>query len=195
MFALWQDERRWVRFLANVMAAGWLIIAVMPGTIIGLALEASYNRGSLAQSVYTQPLILIIAHVACFGFVAALLARWAALREPQHVQDMRRLDGAQTLAGIVQSTWPQLLGTAVATLAIVFVLAMGETPVTATVNPPMRAGHGPLALTLLNDMHYQRPQTVMIAALGMAMGSILVSLLVAISWRMLRTISVEGARP
>lgn len=202
--AAWQDHRRGVRMTAGVMAISWLIAAVMPGMITGIALKAAYdratfldplyirlvhppeNRGMLQDLVSVQPTILVLGHMASFGFVAALMARWAAMREARQLGDLRRLDGAQTLRGMIESSWPRLLAAAVAALAIIFVLALGEIPVTAMLNPPTRAGHGPLALTLLNDMHYQRPQTVMIAALGLIAAALLASLLVAGAWLVLR---------
>jgi len=202
--AAWQDQRRWVRMIANVMAISWLIAALMPGMIIGIAIKTAYdrsffldalyiqlvhppdNRGMLQDLVNSQPTILVLGHLASFGFIAALLARWAAAREPRQLVDLRRFDGAQTLRGMIESSWPRLLAAGVAALAVTFVLALGEIPVTAMVNPPTRAGHGPLALTLLNDMHYQRPQTVMIAALGMILAAMLASLLVAGAWLTLR---------
>jgi hypothetical protein len=63
------------------------------------------------------------------------------------------------------------------------------------IQPPLGAATGPLALSLLSDMHYQRPQTVMIAALGMATLAIFVSLAVAFTWRFVRIISPEWGNP
>lgn len=179
LFAMWQDHRKMVRWLANALAISWFIVAVMPGTIIGVALIAAYNQLTLSDLVLNTPVILVLAHLASFGFVAALMARWMAAREPRQIADLRQLDGAQTLGSMLETSSPRVLAAATATFAVIFVLAVGEIPVTALVSPPHSPGAGPLALTLLNDMHYQRPQTVMIASLGMIALAVLAAFLVA----------------
>jgi DNA-binding beta-propeller fold protein YncE/ABC-type Fe3+ transport system permease subunit len=180
--AMWMAEGKWLRRGASVVAITWIILALIPGTLTGVALQAAYNRTPLDQSIAMTPLILHIAHLACFGFVAVFMARWTALGEPSALRDLRRLDGANSMRGLIESNRPRLLATAWATFAIIFVLALGEIPVTAVVNPPHRAGAGPLALTLLNDMHYQRPQTVMMASFLMIVAAIAAALIVAIFW-------------
>jgi ABC-type Fe3+ transport system permease subunit len=194
MAAAWRDHRRIPRKAMTIMSLAWWAWALTPGTIIALGLEAAYNRtwGTLDDRVYRTSVILNIGHVASFGALAALFGRWAAFSEPQSITDMRQLDGAQTLPGQIRSSWPRLLAAAVGSFAMIFVLALGEIPVTAKVNPPQPVGRGPLALTLLNDMHYQRPQTVMIAAVGMIIIAAIVALLVALVRLLPRTISRSG---
>ena len=66
-------------------------------------------------------------------------------------------------------------------LAIVFVLALSEITVTGQVSPP--SSRQPIALAILNAMHYQRPYTVMIASLAL-IGFALCAAVVAIAaWR------------
>ncbi|MCI0363970.1 MAG: hypothetical protein L0Y44_00635 [Phycisphaerales bacterium] len=180
--AAWQDHRRWINRLANVAGLSWLIMALLPATMIGVALEAAYNREGLAGAIYANQLIVVLGHLASFGFVAVLLGRWIAASEPHQLLDLRQLDGAQTLTGTLNSTWPRLLGGGGAVLVIMLVLSVGEIPVTAKVNPPVRVGYGPLALALLNDMHYQRPQTVMVAAIGMMVAALGAAAAVAVAW-------------
>jgi len=201
----WGDHRRWVRAAAHVQAVGWLLAAVVPGTIVGVALEAAYNvplviwksaEGdgpllaatanagvTLADLIYRHETILVLGHLARFGFVAALLGRWIAVCEPRALMDLRRQDGAETLIGLIRAAWPRLLAAAVASLAIVLVLSISEIPVTARVHPP---GSDPLAVSLLNAMHYQRPQTVMIASLALLMVAVLAALITALVWAPLR---------
>jgi DNA-binding beta-propeller fold protein YncE/ABC-type Fe3+ transport system permease subunit len=158
----WCDHRPWVRRLAHVQAAGWLVTALLPGTVVGVGIEAAYNLPGLADAVYRRPAVLVLAHLARFGVVAALLGRAAAAATPRALDDLRRLDGAETLRGFLGATRPQALGAAVASFAVVLALGLGEVPVTARVHPP---GSNPLVMIVLNDMHYQRPQTVIIAVL------------------------------
>jgi DNA-binding beta-propeller fold protein YncE/ABC-type Fe3+ transport system permease subunit len=192
----WMTERRWLRAIANTSAITWITTALLPGTVIGVAIQAAYDRmifreadiphkhtpGILQQFVMLQPTVYIIAHLACFGFVAVLMARWTAMHEPSQLRELRRLDGANSMLGLIETNRPRLLAAGWATFAIIFVLALGEIPVTAVVNPPHRPGAGPLALTLLNDMHYQRPQTVMMASFLLMAASIGAAMIVAFFW-------------
>ncbi|MDY7108229.1 MAG: SMP-30/gluconolactonase/LRE family protein [Planctomycetota bacterium] len=190
--AAWSDHRRWVRAAAHVQAAGWVLLAVVPGTIVGVCLEAAYNvplvvwppaDAALAGVIYRSEAIIVLGHLARFGFVAALLGRWIAVREPRALRDLRRQDGAETLTGLIGAVWPRLLAAAVASLAIVFVLSMSEIPVTARVHP---AGSDPLAMALLNAMHYQRPLTVIIASLALLGVALVAAVLTALVWAPLR---------
>jgi DNA-binding beta-propeller fold protein YncE len=81
----------------------------------------------------------------------------------------------------------------VTSAAIIFVLSIGEIPVTARLNPPTEAGGAPLAITLLNDMHYQRPQTVMVAAVVIIAAAFIVALLVAMISRAGRRVLAKGS--
>jgi DNA-binding beta-propeller fold protein YncE/ABC-type Fe3+ transport system permease subunit len=202
----WGDHRRWVRAAAHIQALGWVLLAVVPGTLVGVALEAAYNvplilwrsAGSaapllglspapadvtLADVVYRSEAIIVLGHLARFGFVAALLGRWIAVREPRALRDLRRQDGAETLTGLIGALWPRLVAAAVASLAIVFVLSMSEIPVTARVHPP---GSDPLAMALLNAMHYQRPMTVIVASLALLAVALIAAVLTALVWAPLR---------
>ncbi len=162
--AAWQDHRPGVRGLATAQAIGWLLAGLVPGTIVGIALEAAYNRPGLDGLVYTNPAILVLGYVARFGFIAALLARWLTLREPTVLADMRRLDGADDLFGYLKATWPRLLAAAGAAFAVVAVLSMSELSVSARLQP---RGFNTIAGAVLNAVHYQRPDTVMLAVVAL----------------------------
>lgn len=178
--ATWLDERTWVRRAAHAQAALWLAGAFVPATVAGIALEAAYNTALFADLVYRREAIVIVAHLMRFGFVAALLGWWAAAREPSAIADLRRTDGATGLGGVLVAAGPRLLAAGVAAAAIILVLALGEAAVTARVHPP---GSRPLAMALLNDMHYQRPQTVIVAVLLLAVLALGAAAIVTAVWR------------
>ncbi len=181
--AAWQDHRRWVRVVADAQAIGWLLAAVVPATTVGVALEAAYNRPGLDAMVYGKPTILVLGYLARFGFVAALLARWASLSEPRALGDLRRLDGADTLVGYVVAAWPRLVAAAGAAAAVVGVLSMSELVVAARLAPP----RFPLiAGAILNAVHYQRPDTVLLAVLGLIGSALAVTLVVVVVFQPLR---------
>lgn len=180
---MWQDRRRWVRCLAHAQAIGWIIVAALPGTLVGVALRSAYNRPILDDLVYNQPAVLILGHLASFAFLGALLGRWTAMREPSSLRDLRSIDGADTLVALAKATWPRLVAAGAATFAIVFALSLSEIPITAAVRP---AGFDSITTSILNDMHFQRPQTVMIATGIFLCIAIVAAVSVAVVWRMLR---------
>ena len=180
---IWHSDRRIWRLVAHVVSITWLLASLMPGTILGLALHAVYNRGALTEVVYESPIILILAQLLSAGFVAVLIARWTAASEARSLRDLRLLDGAVTPLALWNAARPTLLGGAAATFAIVCVMSVGEIAITAQVLPPMSIETTPISLTLLNDMHYQRPQTVLVAAILMSGLAIVAAMMTAVVWR------------
>jgi DNA-binding beta-propeller fold protein YncE len=180
---MWLSERRIVRDTASVVALTWLVWSVLPGTILGMGLHAAWNRGDVANVIFRSPVILILAHLSAWGFIAPLLARWSVRSEPAAMRDVRRVDGARGLRGIWLSARPALFSASLASGAVVLVLAAGEIAVTAQVMPPMRIDRTPLAMSLLNDMHYQRPQTVLVASLLLLTMAIAAAVIVSLVWR------------
>jgi DNA-binding beta-propeller fold protein YncE len=186
---MWQDRRRWIRVAAHVQAVGWLLAALIPATLVAAAHESAYNRGPLADFVYRSPRMLVLGHLSVFGFVAALLGRWAAQREPAIVHDLRLLDGADTLRGQLIAAGPTLLSAAVATAAITAVLSLSEIALSGQLAP---AGFELLAPIVLNALHYQRPETVAlatVATIGLALVAVLAA---ALAWTTLRRFSTTG---
>ena len=188
--AAWQDHRPLVRTLAHLQALGWIFVALVPGTIVAVALEAAYNislpitpNQTLADVIYSNPVILIAGYLARFGFVGALLGRWIAVREPRDLTAMRRLDGAQTMGGLFASSWPRLLAAGLGVMAIVTALSLSEIPVTARLQPP---GAGSLAAAVLNALHYQRPDTVMFASLVLIGAALIAAVIAVLAWAFVR---------
>ncbi|MHC4991433.1 MAG: SMP-30/gluconolactonase/LRE family protein [Planctomycetota bacterium] len=203
---LWQDHRPAVRGLAHLLAVGWIVGSLVPATVTAAALEAAYNipvvllqntqntaqNGSealaggaalsditVADLLYRGPAVLVLGHLARFGIVAVLLGRWLARQEALRQGDMRRLDGAESFRGWMESAWPRLRAAVAATVSIVLVLSVGEVALTAQLQPP---GFDVIATTILNDMHYQRPQTVMVAALLFVLLAVLAAVVTVLAW-------------
>jgi hypothetical protein len=192
---MWHSDRASLRLLAHIMSTTWLLMALLPATISGLALQAAYHRGALAEMIYSNPVILIIAHLASAGFVAALLARWSAGSEPRVLHDLRRLDGAFSPLALWRTARPALLACTLATFAIVWVLAVGEIAITAQVQPPMPIESAPLGPILLDAMHYQRPMTILVGAVLMLSLALLAAIAAAVVWSVTvkRQLTAAGA--
>lgn len=177
----WMSSSRTARMLADLQLLGWIIFAALPGTVVAIAIEAAYNRSLLGLDdiVYDGTAIVIIGALARFGFIAALIARWVAGREPQVRADLRHLDAGQSLRGLVETHLPLLWRGGVATVIITGVLTLSEIPVSARLHPP---GYDSIARILLDGMHYQRHESVsvvamLLIAIGLTGAGILVLLL------------------
>ncbi|MHC4082264.1 MAG: SMP-30/gluconolactonase/LRE family protein, partial [Planctomycetota bacterium] len=181
--ATWQDHRPWVRRAGDVQAVGWLLAAVVPGIVVGVACEAAWNHRGLDGVVYNTPVVLGLGYLARFAFVGALLGRWMTLNEPRALSDVRRLDGAVSLAGMLRATWPAALAVGGATYAIVGVLSMSELAVTARLQP---RGFATIAQGVLHAVHYQRPDTVLLATLGLIGVGLAAAFLAVGAWWPLR---------
>lgn len=186
---MWQDRRRWIRVAAHAQAVGWLLMALMPATLVAVAHESAYNRGPLADLVYRSPLMLVLGHLSLFGLIAALLGRWAAQREPAAVRDLRLLDGADTLRGQLVAAGPTLMSAAVATAAITAALSLSEISLSGQLAPP---GFELLAPIVLNALHYQRPETVALATVATIGVALIAAFVAAVAWSTVRRLSAAG---
>lgn len=176
---LWQSERAWARRLGDLQAMGWLFAMFTPAAVIALGHTAAYNRAVLGPAIYEQPAILVLANLTSFGAAAALFARWAVATEPRRLADVRRLDHVNSLRARWKASRPRFLAAAIASGALLAVLSLGEVQLTSRLQPP---GFQPLAQTILNAMHYQRPDTVMTAAVAMMAAATIAAMLVALAW-------------
>ena len=183
---MWQDRRAWVRGLAHLQAIVWLILAAVPGSLIGVALIATYNRpimiagAGVDEVIYRSPAILVLGHIARYAFLGALFGRWMAIREPRSIVELRAMDGARGLPAWWRSARPRIMAMCAATFAIVLVMSLSEIPVTAMVRPP---GFDAITTSILNDMHFQRPQTVMFATGIFFMLALIAAGVTALLWR------------
>ncbi|MHC5029045.1 MAG: SMP-30/gluconolactonase/LRE family protein, partial [Planctomycetota bacterium] len=118
---------------------------------------------------------------------------WLADREPVTLAALRRLDGASTLRGVVAAGGPRLAAAGLATAAIGLILAIGEVPVTARLQP---AGFEAITASILNAMHYQRPDIVLVALLAFLALTVVTAVVAASSLiplrRVLRSITICG---
>jgi ABC-type Fe3+ transport system permease subunit len=126
----------------------WLATLVLPGIVAGLGALKIAERGGVLPWLMSGGVLLILALMARFAFVA-----WLPLREPV---ERAQLDAAE-LAGIPAfRRWrrivlPALLPRAAAAGALVFVLVLGEIGPVVLLSPP---GRMTAAQHLFTLMHY-----------------------------------------
>ena len=160
---------RSLRLAGGAAALCLLLAGLVPGTVTALAVEAAYNRpepGFLASAIlapiYDSPLAVVLVLAMRAAPVAALVALLLAVREPRTNARLRALDGGSWVA-----RWRGLraeLGMAAgATTAIALAWNLGELTASGRVVPP---GLPWLATDVLNAIHYQRPETVVLAVIA-----------------------------
>ena len=142
-----------LRRAACVCEVGWILMALLPATLVAGLLEGAWNR-PLLDAVYLSPAVLVLAHLGRVGIVAALAARWVA-----GGSELAALDGPRGPGATILALWPRLSIGIVVVMGTAAAISMGEVALTAQVAPPSRSQ--PIAVALLNAMHYQRPQIVM----------------------------------
>jgi len=182
MTALWSNDRWVVRRTADVMALTWGVMFLVPAPLVGAGIEGAFNHtwiGDAPAVLYRSSMILPIAHVARFGVIAVLLARWCVEVERPTLRAVRRLDAGCSLGGLCRAHAPAVRAAVIAVSVVTLVLSISEIPVTVQVMPP---GGAVITPSLLNDMHYQRPQTVMIATCMFLLLACLVAGALVVTW-------------
>jgi iron(III) transport system permease protein len=114
----------------------FIALFAVPGTVVGVGLISLWNRPGMAGAVYTSPLIIVIAYLARFTPVAALLLAAGVRQIPVSFEEAAAVAGAgwgRTLARIVL---PNLKTSLAATWVVAFIFAFGEIGATILVAPP-----------------------------------------------------------
>jgi DNA-binding beta-propeller fold protein YncE/ABC-type Fe3+ transport system permease subunit len=164
------DGRRFVRIAAGALCALALAPALLPAAAVAASFEAAYNVPfpsnlisnlpfRFDEEIYRTGTIIVLGHLARFGFVAVLLGWWLVRSEDPVMRDVRNLEGSGTIAGLWRACGRRWGGAGVATFAIVFALSVGEVGLTALIQPP---GFDAVSAILLNNMHYQRDDLVLV---------------------------------
>lgn len=170
----WNQPSRWVRRGTSAVAVSWVWMGLLPPPTIGSLLVLAWNQPEWAwlhATVYQGPAMLVLGHLARFGLVAVVLARWLALSEPPALREMRVLDRATSVAGWLRARGLRAtLGPVIAAAAFGTALGLSEVATTMVVTP---AGWQSPAERLLNRMHYARESAVAVSSL-MLMGAGLV---------------------
>ena len=151
-----------------------LAIGILPATLTALSAEASYNRPGLAV-VYDSPLIVVVVLAARAAPIAVLAAVVLAAREARSTVRLRALDAA-TLRGAWLGARGEVFLAAAVTGATAFVWSVAELIASGRVAPP---GLRWMATDVLNAIHYQRPDTVILfagAMLAVGLGGLILLL-------------------
>lgn len=138
----------WSRWVWSLLACSWVAAALLPSPLVG-AVVAEAWPGAVAATGGTWVLALLVRG----GAIGLLASRWLARTEPTTRRDLRRLDGWVDLVSD-----PVTRTAGAAALLIALAISAGDIVLAGRLAPPMASP--PIAVTLLNAIHYQRPETV-----------------------------------
>ena len=114
----------------------FIVLFAVPGTVIGIGLIGLWNRPGPARAVYTSPLIIVIAYLARFTPVAALLLAAGLRQIPASFEEAAAVAGASWGRSLMRIVLPNLKTSLAAAWAVVFIFAFGEIGATILVAPP-----------------------------------------------------------
>lgn len=177
------------RALAAASLWVWLVGALVPGVLVGAAVSRAWSwNGWMMDS----PLVVVLAHLARFGAVAAVAGAWMARSEPRESRDLRRLDGAEGLVGWWRSAVVGRSAVIPAAGIAVGLLSLHEIEASIFVQPP---GVGSLARTILSLLHFNRSEELSAAGVWVVGGGLLVAAVVVAGARRLAVIGPGGRNP
>jgi ABC-type Fe3+ transport system permease subunit len=153
---------RSVRGIASLCCAALLISGLLPGVFVGSAVASAWNAWDGTRWMGDSAAIVVLGHLARFGFVPAVVGAYLARAEPIDERDSRRLDGAEGLKGWALACLPGGLGTVVAAGLAAGILSFHEIESAVILQPP---GLDSFPRQMLGFLHYARTQEVCAGAL------------------------------
>ena len=113
-----------------------LALFAIPSTVAGVGLIGTWNRPGLVGAVYGTPMMLILADVARFLPVAALIISASTRQVATSHEEAAAMSGAGWLRTARRIVWPQIRLGVIAAWVIAFVLSFGELGASILVAPP-----------------------------------------------------------
>jgi len=154
-----------------------IFTALLPGSMIAVAMVDTFNPGILSNVIYNQPWMVSIGHTAQFGFLGILVLSFAKSSLPPQIADLTKIDGAEGFSALTHVWLPGLWPALLASLLLIVTLSITELPATMVLLP---AGVPNFAQELLNQMHYARDQQVIASCLILFALAIVVAALIFI---------------
>jgi iron(III) transport system permease protein len=114
----------------------FILLFAVPSTVVGIGIIGLWNRGGVMGQVYSSQWIIVVAYIARFAPVAALMLA-ASVRQistsSEHAAEIAGASWTRTFASIVL---PQLRNGLAATWVVSFIFCFGELGATILVAPP-----------------------------------------------------------
>jgi iron(III) transport system permease protein len=157
------------RSLADLI---FIIIFAMPSTVVGVGLIGLWNRPGLLGEVYTSRTMIVIAYLARFVPVAALILAASVRQVPVSFEEAAEVAGASWPRTFIRILLPQIRTGLAAAWIVAFIFAFGELGATVLVAPP---GESTLPVRIYTMIANTPPSEVAALAL-MQVGIILIPL-------------------
>ena len=114
----------------------FIVLFATPSTVMGVGLIGLWNRPGLFGEIYRSPLIIVIAYLARFVSVAALILAAAVRQVPPSLEEAAEVSGASWPRALARIVFPQITAAIAAALVVSFIFAFGELGATVLVAPP-----------------------------------------------------------
>jgi iron(III) transport system permease protein len=114
----------------------FIVLFAAPSTVIGVGLIGLWNRPGPFGEIYRSPLIIVVAYLARFVAVAALILAAAVRQISPSLEEAAEVSGARWPRAFARIVFPQITAATAAALVVSFILAFGELGATVLVAPP-----------------------------------------------------------
>lgn len=113
-----------------------LVIFAVPSTVLGVGLIGLWNRPGLPAKLYTSQAIILIAYMARFVTVAALILAASVRQIPESFEEAAEVAGASWPRTFAHIVFPNMRPGLVAAWLVSFIFAVSELGTTILVAPP-----------------------------------------------------------
>lgn len=113
-----------------------IVIFAVPSTVVGIGLIGLWNRPGLLGEIYASPVIIVLAYIARFVPVAALILAASVRQVPASFEEAAEIAGASWLRTFARIVLPQIRTGVAAAGVVVFIFAFSELGATVLVSPP-----------------------------------------------------------
>jgi iron(III) transport system permease protein len=123
-------------WLAKVQDILFILLFAVPSTVIGVGIIGLWNRPGIPAQLYASNLPVLVAYMARFVPVAALMLSASNRHIPASSEEAARLAGARSPRSFASIVVPQMRAGIAASFVVVFIFVFGELGATVLVAPP-----------------------------------------------------------
>ncbi|MCA1628204.1 MAG: ABC transporter permease subunit, partial [Acidobacteria bacterium] len=114
----------------------FITIFAVPSTVVGVGLIGLWNRSGLLGAIYTSQAIIVVAYLARFVPIAALMLAASVRQIPVSVEEAAEVGGASWWRTFARIVLPQMRTGLAAAWVVSFIFCFGELGATLLVAPP-----------------------------------------------------------
>jgi iron(III) transport system permease protein len=114
----------------------FIVIFAVPSTVLGIGIIGLWNRPGFLGDVYTSQAIIVVAYLARFVPVVALILAASVRQVPASFEEAAEVSGASWPRTFARIILPQLRTGLAAAWVVAFIFAFGELGTTILVAPP-----------------------------------------------------------